>query len=347
MVDEHNKILIIRLSSIGDVLLSTPFVRQVRNQFRNAEIDYIIKDIFQDLIQFNPHINTVFPLHLNAGDKALKKLKHQLKNRSYDIIFDLHNNFRSNYLRRGINAKDSRSIKKNKIRQTILVYLKKNFYNDIIPIPKRYLKVAEDFDISDDGKGLELYWNDETKMSTEKKAQKVDHDFSEPYLCLAPGAGFYTKRWPAENFEQLIGLIRKEFNYQVVLLGGEEDIELGRFLGTKNSVHDFTGKLTLLETGVILSKGKALVSNDTGLMHMATAVDTPVLAIFGSTVQEFGFFPFRGKSLVLENAELSCRPCTHIGRKRCPKSHFDCMLEISTEDVFENLKVFLMDGKPE
>ena len=202
-------------------------------------------------------------------------------------------------------------------------------------------------DINDDGKGLELYWNEETKISTEKKAQKIGFDFSDPYLCLAPGAGFYTKRWPAENFEQLIGLVRKEFNYQVVLLGGEEDIELGRFLGKEDSVYDFTGKLTLLETGVVLSQGKGLVSNDTGLMHMATAVDTPVLAIFGSTVREFGFFPFRGKSLVLENAELSCRPCTHIGRKKCPKLHFECMLKISTEDVFENLKLFVPDCGPE
>ena len=343
MVDEYNKILIIRLSSIGDILLSTPFVRQVRNQFRNAEIDYIIKDVFQDLIQFNPHINTIFPLHLYAGNKTLKKLKRQLKNRSYDIVFDLHNNFRSNYLRRGINAKKCRSIKKNKFKQTILVYLKKNLYNNIIPIPERYLRVAEDFDISDDGKGLELFWNEETKISTENKALKIGLNLSEPYLCLAPGAGFHTKRWPAENFEQLIGHICREFNYHIVLLGGEEDKELGRFLSAKDSVYDFTGKLTLVETGVVLSQGKALVSNDTGLMHMATAVNTPVLAIFGSTVQEFGFFPFRGESLVLENAELSCRPCTHIGRKKCPQLHFDCMLKISTEDVFEKLKLFVMD----
>jgi lipopolysaccharide heptosyltransferase II len=339
MVDSSDKILVIRLSSIGDILLSTPFIRQLRKKFKNSQIDFVVRDKFKDLLKNNPHIDNLHILRLDAAD-ALKNLKGKLQKISFDVIFDLHNNLRSNYLRR-IGTKRVLSINKSKFKQTILVYFKKNYYNKIIPIPQRYLNVAKTYDVKDDSEGLELYWEEDTVITAENKIKEAGLKGTGKYLCLAPGAGFYTKRWPAENFLRLIQLVNKEFNIPLVLLGGEDDRETGKYLEKKNLVYNFTGKLSLLETAYILSEGLALVSNDTGLMHMATAVKTPVLAIFGSTVREFGFFPFRSQSYVLENKELNCRPCTHIGRNKCPKNHFKCMVDISTEQVFETLKSFL------
>lgn len=341
--DTPGKILIIRLSSIGDILLSTPFIRQVRETFPDAKIDFIVKDIYKDLLMHNPHLNELYSLKLNEGRKELNDLKVTLRKESYTVIFDLHNNMRSNYLKSGIHSGKTYSIKKGKFKQTLLVYCKINLYENEISIPYRYLSVAKEYGIQDDEKGLELFWNKETIDSAEKKVISMGLELDHPYICLAPGAGFFTKRWPAKKFETLVELIQQNNEFQIIVLGDDKDKEAGLSIVKQKNIIDSSGKLSLLETAYIISKGKMIVSNDSGLMHMATAVKTPVLAIFGSTVKELGFYPYRAKSKVIENSDLSCRPCSHIGRKSCPKRHFRCMEDIKPEQVFTELKQFLSE----
>jgi heptosyltransferase-2 len=174
--------------------------------------------------------------------------------------------------------------------------------------------------------------------------EKTDFIDNDSIICFAPGAAHFTKRWPKEYFKQLGKKIRERAKHKIIILGGETDRELGAFLSDNDQVYDYTGKLSLLETGCLMSRARGLVTNDTGLMHMATAVNLPVLALFGSTVKSFGFFPYRGRVKVLENSTLSCRPCTHIGRSECPKNHFNCMKEITPEQVFNNLQAILDIG---
>ena len=331
------KILIIRLSSIGDILLSTPFIRQVRYTFPQAQIDFVIKDIYKDLLIHCPHINELYCVHLNKGKEELSRLKQNLTGKKYTIVFDLHNNFRSNFLKRTIDADTVRTIQKSKIKQSLLVWFKINFYKQDIPIPARYNAVAEDFDITDDGKGLELFWDDDTTRTAEDKALSFGLESDKPIIGLAPGAGFYTKRWPAKKYKDLIDLIRKK-EFQIAVFGGAEDEEIGSYLKEQCNVVNFSGQLTLLETACLIAKCKVLVSNDSGLMHMATAVQTPVVAIFGSTVKELGFFPYRAMAHVIENNDLTCRPCSHIGRRKCPREHFKCMEDITPEQVYNGLK---------
>ncbi len=335
------KILIIRLSSIGDILLSTPFIRQVRRAYPKAQIDFIVKDIYKDLLKYNPHINELYCIQLREESNDLSELKVKLKDRSYNVVFDLHNNLRSNYLKRGISAGSIRSIQKEKLKQTLLVWFKINLYGQETPIPSRYFAVASDFEVVDDGKGLELYWEKDTIDSAERKVISKGLEWNKPFICLAPGAGFFTKRWPEEKFGNLVDLIQRGKKFQIVVLGGERDKKIGSFLKKQKSIIDLSGQLSLLETAHVISKGKMIVSNDSGLMHMATAVQTPVLAIFGSSVKELGFFPYRSESVVIENSGLSCRPCSHIGRKKCPRGHFKCMEEITPEQVYSGLKSIL------
>jgi heptosyltransferase-2 len=335
------KILIIRLSSIGDILLSTPFIRQVRETYPKAKIDFIVKNIYKDLLNFNPHINKLYSLKLNEGRKELNELKTILREKSYNVVFDLHNNLRSNYLKRGIHAERTYSIKKEKIKQTLLVRLKINLYDSETPIPDKYLSAAKDYDVVDDGNGLELFWNKNTIDTAQKKAISMGLDLNNRFICFAPGAGFFTKRWPEEKFDNLVDLIKKDHKIQIVILGDDKDREIGSLLKKQKNTIDSSGKLSLLETAYIISKGIMILTNDSGLMHMATAVKTPVVAIFGSTVKELGFFPYRAESLVVENSGLSCRPCSHIGRNTCPKDHFKCMMEITPEQVYTGLKQFL------
>jgi heptosyltransferase-2 len=336
-----NKILIIRLSSIGDILLSTPFIRQVKQQFPEAQIDFLIKDVYKDLLKFNPHLNELYNFHLQNEKAELIKLKREFKKKSYDVIFDLHNSLRSNYLKHHSGAGKIRSIRKEKVKQTLLVWFKINRYDQAIPISERYLAVGRDFGVEDDGKGLEIYWDKQTMENANGKAIAKGIELKNQFFALAPGAGFFTKRWPLNKFEHLITLIQKREEKPIVIFGGEEDKKLGVELSKIKNVFDFCGQLSLLETAYLISKSKMIVSNDSGLMHMATAVQTPVLAIFGSTVKELGFFPYRSEAKVIENSEVCCRPCSHIGRHQCPKSHFKCMEDISPERVYDKLRQFL------
>jgi heptosyltransferase-2 len=205
----------------------------------------------------------------------------------------------------------------------------------------RYLTTAEQLGVTDDDKGLELFWPEKIGIKTADllSGYRLGGDYN--YVCLAPGAGFFTKRWPPEYYRQLICLIKAHLNLKIVILGGSGDTAIGEQLSHSDDVFNFCGKWNLLECAVIMSKGLAVVSNDTGLMHIATAVQKPVVAIFGSSVVEWGFAPFRSEHILVEQSNLICRPCSHIGRHECPQKHFRCMMEISPARVFEALQSLL------
>jgi len=337
------KILIIRLSSIGDILLTTPFIRQTRKAYPDSQIDFVIKKEYSDLLKNNLYINNVFKFDTNRGMQGLKALKKSLLEEKYDFVFDLHNNMRSNYLRLGLQSKHKYRIKKNKFAQFLYVKFKINRYPEIIPIAERYLNVGEPAGIKDDDKGLEIFFDKdcEKSVNTILKQKKIRQN--DIFYTIAPGAGFYTKRWPIENYKIIVENILENHNCKIVVLGNSEDKHQGEALAENDNIIDLTGKLSLLQSAVVLSESKALISNDTGLMHMATAVNTPVLTIFGSTVKEFGFFPYRSKSSVVEIRDLKCRPCSHIGRNNCPKEHFDCMKKITPDIVEKKFEKLLMN----
>ncbi len=337
-MNKSKKILILRLSSIGDILLATPFIRQTRKAFPQSRIDFLIKEEYSELLEYNPNTNSLKKFEANTGTHGLKVLKGTLIENEYDYIFDLHNNLRTNYLLRGLGSENIYRVKKNKLIQFLYVKFKVNHYRDTIPIAERYLNVGKAAGIQDDGKGLEIIWNKETEESVNHILEENGINQDVPFYSVAPGAGFYTKRWPIEYYKSFVESIMEKYRSKVVVLGNENDSRQGKILTELENVIDLTGKLSLLQSAAVLSKSKALVSNDTGLMHMATAVNTPVLAIFGSTVKEFGFYPYRSKSMVVENEDLECRPCSHIGRDNCPKEHFKCMNEITPEIVLKNFK---------
>ncbi len=332
------KILVIRLSSIGDILLATPFIRQIRITYPDAIIDFVIKQRFIDLIRFNPHINHIYSIVESEGIHGLLAIRDQIKRQRYDYIFDLHNNIRSLILTKGLPVKIAR-MQKDKWKRALLVYLKINLYQKPIPIPIRYLQVGKMAGIKDDAHGLEIFWKNHIEEGLYEVVGK--RLLSQPFIAMAPGAGFKTKRWPLSYFEQLIRQLGEHYKLPIVLLGGEQDASYFKPLEQLPRVVNLAGRLTLLESGIMISKAKFLVSNDTGLMHMATAVQTPVLAIFGSSVQEFGFFPYRSEHQVVQREGLWCRPCSHIGRKHCPLGTFKCMKDIKPETVFNRLQKWL------
>ncbi|MEJ2105486.1 MAG: glycosyltransferase family 9 protein, partial [Ignavibacteriaceae bacterium] len=161
-------------------------------------------------------------------------------------------------------------------------------------------------------------------------------DSSTKYIGLCPGAKHFTKRWPKEYFIEL-GKKLESSGYSIVLFGGEEEIQICNEIKNELNAAINLCNTSLNQTAANMKMCAAIYTNDSGLMHLASAVGVPVIPFFGSTVKEFGFFPYKAKSIVLENENLSCRPCTHIGRNACPKTHFKCMLEIKPGLAYDTL----------
>ncbi|CUS78141.1 heptosyltransferase-2 [Candidatus Kryptonium thompsonii] len=325
------KILIIRLSSIGDIVLATPLIRVLRNKFTASQIDFIVKKEFSELLKFNPNLTNLIEFDSKNGFKELLKLKILILKERYDLIIDIHNNLRSLFLRTLSGAKVVK-INKRIFKRFLLVKFKVNLYKNAIHTVEKYIEPVSKFSIKNDNQGLEVFVPEDTIDKMKKKINFSERDL---YIAIAPSAKHETKRWLPERFAQLGDELVEKFNAKIILLGGKEDkarCEIVEHL-MKNKPINLCGQTTLLESSAVLSLCKLLITNDSGLMHIGSAMKTKIVAIFGSTVKEFGFFPYGTQSIVVEK-NIPCRPCSHIGREKCPKGHFKCMRDIEVEDVF-------------
>ncbi len=339
---KQKKILILRLSSIGDILLSTPFIRQVRIAFPKARIDFVVKKEFYPILQFNPHLDKIYRYDKATGLAGLDALSKKLAEQKYDFVFDLHNNFRTRYILSKQNKKNTFKIKKDKIKRALLVYAKLNTYKTVTTIPQRYVTVGQQAGIIDDDNGLEIFWKDSIELEISSILQR--HHTRNKFIVIAAGAAHYTKRWPIDKYMKLVEKLLAYSNAHIFLMGNDKEKEMLSNLVISPRIINLAGQLSLLQAAALIGKAQVVVSNDSGLMHMASAVNTPVVAIFGSTVKELGFFPYKGLSVVHEVQNLWCRPCSHIGRSKCPLGHFKCMLNIKENDVFASVVKFL-NGK--
>ena len=333
---EPEKILILRLSSIGDILLSTPLIRSLRRRFPHARIDFVVKSQFAELLCTNPHLNELYTLDTKKGRPALSELRQRLRAQKYDLIIDIHNNFRSGYLRRQKNARIV-TVRKYKLQRFLLVKFGWNFYRHITPAHRRYLNTVTEYGIFDDGQGLEFFPDADVQKEIDVLLEQKGRQPGRLLVCLAPGASVETKRWPAERFAAVAKKLIHDLGAQILFLGDSRDAELTNAVNSKldGAGIDLAGKLTLMQSACALNRADMALTNDSGLMHLATALGKPTTAVFGSTVRELGFFPVGPRTAVVENKELACRPCTHIGRRRCPKKHFRCMLDIPPKTVFD------------
>lgn len=324
-ISELKKVLIIRLSSMGDILLTTPLIRSIRKQNKDAQIDFVLREEFFDILKDNPHLTNVYKYSKQSSGK--KELLRSLKSNKYELIIDLQNNKRSTGLTSQLQGKVV-WFKKNSLKKFLLVRFKINLLKGLPQIAVRY---AQSAGIKLDDDGLEIFTNE-----TADQRLKLN----DKYIGLCPGAKHFTKRWIKEYFIEL-GKKLEGDGFKVLLFGGPDEIEL-----CENIANELPDSLNLcdesiLKTAINMKMCKAVYTNDSGTMHLASAVKVPVIAFFGSTVREFGFYPYKAKSVELEIDNLKCRPCTHIGRKSCPLTHFNCMKQITPELAFGSLQKIL------
>jgi len=321
------RILIIRLSSLGDILLTTPLIRSLYKKYPKLHIDFLLKAEYKEILQFNPHLSRIYLYNTNSKEK--KTLYKSLKKNKYDLIIDLQNNLRSFYLRSVIKA-PAVKFNKRSIAKFLLVKFKYNKLRDAGPIPRRYAQTLSNFQLDEGGLDFHIPRSTDSQLA----------DFNK-YIGFAPGSRHFTKMWPKQYFVNLGNLLMKK-GYLVVLFGGKSDLQICDELSVKipGSVN-LSNDNKIFNTAIDMKKCRAVVTNDSGLMHIASSLNIFVLAVYGSTTKEFGFMPYGCKSAILENAGLYCGPCTHVGRETCPKKHFRCMLELSPQSAFEKLNIIL------
>lgn len=311
------KYLVIRFSSIGDIVLTSPLIRCLKEQVEGAEVHFLTKEQFVPILRENPYLDKI---HILAENSQMTI--HDLKAEQFDYILDLQNSIRSVNIKRSLKRMYF-TVNKINVRKWLMV----NFKIDKLPakhITDRYLETARVFDIQNDGKGLDYFIPAEDKV-----AKDVLPDYCRKgFIALVIGAQHSTKRMPEEQIIKLVGML----DHPVVLVGGPEDKERGdRILQASNEAQIFSacGKFSINQSASLVEQSNCVITNDTGMMHIAAAFKKKVITIWGNTIPKFGMYAYLpgDGSVDFEVPDLKCRPCSKLGYDKCPKKHFNCMLQ--------------------
>lgn len=320
------KVLIVRFSSIGDIILTTPVVRCLKTQRPDIEVHYVTKASYQYLLTDNPYIDKIHLLEDN-----LWTLIKQLRNEKFDLVIDLHYNLRTLQIKTALGVQ-SYSFNKLNWEKWLFVNWRINALPNI-HIVDRYLNTLQNLGVINDDRGLDYFipYRDIIELDW----LPVTHQ--KGYVAYAIGGQHETKKLPLNRMIELC----EKINYPIVLLGGKEDIANGEMIekaiGT-NLIYNACGKCNFNQSSSLIQQSKLVFSHDTGLMHVAAAFKKKVYSIWGNTIPEFGMYPYQTNFVLLENRQLTCRPCSKIGYKRCPKGHFKCMNELSFNFEIKELK---------
>jgi len=322
------KFLIIRFSSIGDIVLTTPIVRCLKNQVKDSEIHYLIKSKFAPVIAANPYIDKIHILENNFSN-----LIHNLKEEGFDYIIDLHRNIRTFRVKNRLH-RFSLTFNKLNIEKWLMVNFKINKLPDI-HIVDRYFKAVSLFSVTNDNKGLDFFINNADEILLPKVLPKL----KSRYIILVIGGGHYTKQIPLVKIIELLEYL----NYPVILIGGNEDIDKAKEVEkfTNKEIYNLVGKLNIGQSASMINQAELIITSDTGMMHIASAFKKNIFSVWGNTIPEFGMYPyFPGQfSEIFEVKNLACRPCSKIGYKKCPKKHFKCMLELNFKNFADKINI--------
>ena len=331
------KILIIRFSSIGDIVLASPVFRCVKKQLPDAQVHFLTKFSYKIVTAANPFIDKFFYYENNIEELIVK-----LKAENYDHVIDLHNNIRSNKIKRLL-ACDTHTIEKLTFQKFLLTQLN----IDVMPdrhITQRSLDTVFALGVKDDGGGLDYFIAKEYEL----KQDDIPTSHLAGFIVIVIGATYFTKRFPVHKIIELCNKI----NHPIILLGGKEDAANGKIIADNDSVkiYNACGKFNISESADIIKKSKLVVSNDTGMQYIACALKRPVIALWGSTSPDLDVESYYGSNFlnnqqkpIYENVVLllKCQPCSKYGLNKCPLDHFNCMEKIDVDKLVEKVRAKL------
>ena len=313
-------------------MLTTPVVRILKQQVKDAEVHFLTKNSFVQLLEANPFIDKVI-----GTDGTLNDVVELLKAEKYDGIIDLHNNIRSLKVKKLV-GRPSTTFNKLNFKKWMLVNLKVNRL-PAMHIVDRYLNTIAHLNVYNDLKGLDFFINkkDEVDLSI------FPEQFNRGYIAFVIGANHATKKMPSEKISEIVKLL----NFPALILGGEGDKAEGEKIANENPelAINTCGKFSINQSASLIQQAEVVITHDTGLMHIAAALNKKIVSVWGNTVPEFGMTAYMpqnpGNSVTIEVKNLSCRPCSKIGYKECPKKHFNCMNHIQNRDVVHAVNSFL------
>lgn len=328
MEENEVKFLIIRFSSIGDIVLTTPIIRCLKEQVDGAVIHYLTKPQYASIVQNNPHVDKVHVL------KSYNETINKLKDEGFDYIIDLHKNLRSWRFKNRLKVMDFSFPKLNR-EKWMMVNFKKNRLPNI-HIVDRYFEAVKLFDAVNDSKGLDYFIPNSDFVNIK---DFVNVEFGK-YVTFSIGGQHETKKLPLEKIIEICSFIKSS----VIILGGKEDADNGEIIAASAPhIINLCGKLNLNQSASVIDQSELVVSHDTGLMHIAAALKKDVISVWGNTIPQFGMYPYLPgeKSEIFEVMGLKCRPCSKLGHKKCPKKHFDCMMKQDAKAIGDYVNALL------
>jgi heptosyltransferase II len=339
------RILIIQTAFLGDVILTLPLIQVLKREFLESKIDYLCIPKSKDILLNNPYIDNVMLYDKHGecnGLKGLNKVIGEVKNNKYDLVISVQR-----FLRSTLIAKRSGAMRTISYNTSALSFL----YSDKVEYKQKHeilrvLDLLAPLGI----KNLplmkpELFPSNEDKNEVDKIFKGLGVSEKKDIISIAPGSVWFTKRFPKDKFVNLLNMMRTT-KAKIVLIGGKDDVALCEYIISKtthNEVYSFAGKLSILQSAELIKKCALLITNDSAPLHLANAMSTKVIAIFGSTTKDFGFYPIGENDKIFEISGLKCRPCSNHGRQECPIHTFGCMYNISEKDIYEEVKKTLFN----
>lgn len=325
------RILIIHTAFIGDIVLSTPLVKKLKEVYPWSDITYVTTPAGASILRNNPNISEIIEYDKRGKHKGLKgiyQLGKRLKYENFNLVITPHRYLRSSVLS-WLTGSPVRKGYKNAAASFL--------YTEKIPYDKKKHEVEKllSFVSGKENKRyeIELYPNEQDVKKINEMLKEYE---GKKLILLAPGSKWFTKKWPLEYFNEIIGQLKNREDIITGIIGGADELALN--IVTGGNVVDFRGKTSLLELAELIKRSELVVTNDSSPIHIASAwKDVEILAIFGPTVKELGFFPWSKNSVIFETEGLPCRPCSLHGGDKCPKKHFKCMLDIKPEIVLNEI----------
>ena len=323
-----SKFLILRFSSIGDLVATSPVPRWIKQQIPQAEIHYLVKQQFASLLEASPYVDQIHTF--DKTTQPLKKILPLLKANQYDWVLDLHKNWRTLQVRQALQQP---VLSFNKL--SFQKWLFTQFHIHTLPpihLAERYLQGLAPLQLQNDGQGLEHF----IPAAEQIVPATLDSRLAQqPYVGLVIGAAHATKRLPTQQLQQPCAALPDKL---IVLLGGPGDqAAAAQIQQAGNHVINACGQFSINQSASLVQQAKVVVAHDTGLMHIAAAFRRPLVVLWGSTHPAFGLFPYLPEAapvpLHIAQNELTCRPCTKIGRAHCPKGHFKCMRDLKVANM--------------
>ena len=325
------KILVIRMSSIGDIVLATSFLKSVKQKYPDSEIHFLVKKEFSELVKKHPIIDKLISFDKKLGLKELFQMGKFLRNNDYDIIFDIHSVFRTKVLSIFLRKNLFKQIRKPRLRRFLLFYGYQNYFEKSFSHIKMYHTLLD----QDKTFPLTSLYIDQVEENRTRQFIN-ENNIGNNYIAIVPGAAWSQKQWSIDNYNNLITKLIGSFNSKIVILGSSNDIICDQIM-KDDRIINLKNKTSLRMAMGIVKYAQHTIGSDTGLLHISEAMGTPVTMILGPTSKETGARATLSDSRVIENNDLWCRPCSQNGSRPCYRKEQYCMSEIDSEKVYDNV----------